>query len=151
MRRVGWLLFSFEGRIGRQEFILAVIGLTAALFGIGFLLHWAAGDSFWPLFIAVSVIAAWNMYALMAKRLHDRGYTGWLGVLIYAVPGILTKLADKLESIPLVALAITGLSLLFSLWAIIELYFIRGTVGPSMYGPDPLSRSPLSAPSEEIS
>jgi uncharacterized membrane protein YhaH (DUF805 family) len=38
--------------------------------------------------------------------------------------------------------AVAGLvSLIISIWALVELGFLRGTPGPNQYGPDPLQQA----------
>jgi len=62
--------------------------------------------------LAVSVIAIWVGLAIQIKRWHDRNKSGWW-VLINLVP------------------------IIGPLWALVEVGFQRGTVGPNRYGPDP--------------
>jgi uncharacterized membrane protein YhaH (DUF805 family) len=54
----------------------------------------------------------WMGFAVGVKRAHDRGRAWWF-VLLGAVP-------------------------VLNLWPIIELGFLRGTVGDNQYGADPL-------------
>ena len=62
-------------------------------------------------------------------------------MLFYAVPGILSAVADQMEDLTLVLHLV---SFAITVWAFVELGCLRGTVGPNHYGPDPLS-SPRSA------
>jgi uncharacterized membrane protein YhaH (DUF805 family) len=74
--------------------------------------------------------------AVGTKRLHDRDKSGWWLVLFYPVPPMLNGLG-KMTGVPL----IFGLaSLAVSIWALVELGFLRGTSGPNEYGSDPLVR-----------
>ena len=90
-------------------------------------------------------IASWiSAFAIGVKRLHDRNKSGWLIVLFYAVPSILGGIANTSEQA--VASFVLGLgSLVISIWGLVELGFLRGTVGPNAYGPDPL-QTPAAAP-----
>src|SRR5262245_20245329 len=90
------LLFSFRGRIPRDIYVRRC--LFAALF-IYFLVGvscfvwirafdagiswaaWLAGAAILALLIAV----AWLLLATSIKRLHDRGYSGWL-ILVGMIP-----------------------------------------------------------------
>ena len=75
--------------------------------------------------------------AVGIKRLHDRDKSGWWLAAFYLVPPLLDGVGRT-----------TGLSAIFglasiavSIWAIVELGFLRGATGPNQYGPDPLAVS----------
>lgn len=123
--------FSFSGRIGRQTYWLSYVLLPivvlivyGAIFGV------LAGPSlssfnedgvpqFSPVVYALMAIGA-VLYILLiisslagqVKRLHDRGRSGWF-VLLGFVP-------------------------LVNIWILIEVAFLKGTVGPNEFGADPL-------------
>jgi uncharacterized membrane protein YhaH (DUF805 family) len=137
---------SMDGRIGRQNYwiglvILIVIGiiisqLIAFLFGYTSLLARLLN------FIYVVAIA-FPAYALMAKRFQDRGKNGTLaGILIGlsilgALLGLFGLTGDPLA--PNTFGTILGLAtLVVAIWYLIELGFLRGTVGANEYGPDPV-------------
>jgi uncharacterized membrane protein YhaH (DUF805 family) len=124
-------LFSFHGRLNRMKFWLIPIAVdivVSVVLGIlivmgGGSLEMPADGTMPPLgggivgsivaFVVV-VAAAWIGLAVGVKRYHDRGKTGWW-ILIVLVPVI------------------------GGLWYLIECGFLRGTIGPNAYGPDPLS------------
>ncbi len=66
--------------------------------------------------LVIFVAAVWIGFAVGVKRYHDRGKSGWW-VLIVLVPVI------------------------GGLWYLIECGFLRGTIGPNAYGPDPVALS----------
>jgi uncharacterized membrane protein YhaH (DUF805 family) len=87
------LLFGFRERIGRAPFILALLATVVA-----FVLLIQAGELSLPAMAAVlaprginaalvlnaiegliALVAVWIALALIAKRLHDRGRSGWWG------------------------------------------------------------------------
>ena len=72
--------------------------------------------------------------AVGTKRLHDRNKSGWWLLLFYLVPPMLNGLG-KMTGLPLI---FTVSSLVVSIWALVELGFLRGTSRPNEYGPDPL-------------
>lgn len=120
------LLFSFQGRINRAKFWLVHIAMDVVfviLMGIGFGTAALSGD---PDAIAAAagttgvivtllcIPLVWIGLAVSVKRWHDRNKSGWW-ILIGLVPVI------------------------GGLWFLIECGFLRGTVGPNTYGPDPLA------------
>ena len=107
------LLFTFEGRIGRQAYWFAVVllfagGLVASM--LDWLLFGSASNLLSAVTGLVSFVAG---LAVCIKRWHDRDKSGWW-VLIVFVP------------------------LIGWLWALIENGFLPGTTGPNRFGPDPL-------------
>ncbi len=131
------LLFGFSGRINRAKYwiaaaiylaIMLIAGLSFFVLGFGVPFYVIAA----VLYIAMLI----SGIAVGIKRLHDRDKSGsWL-LLFYVVPGILGA----------IGMASGGWHWLFdvpswavSLWALIELGFLRGTSGPNQYGPDPLA------------
>ena len=72
--------------------------------------------------------------AVGIKRLHDRDKSGWWLLAFYLVPALLDGVGRTMNSPVIFGLA----SLAVSIWAIVELGFLRGTTGPNQYGPDPL-------------
>ena len=110
-----WLFFSFEGRISRKPFWIAVIifmiinalanRLDAGIFsndlGTG------------PISGLLGLLLIWPTLAVAAKRWHDRNKSAWW-ILINLVP------------------------LIGWLWSLIETGFLAGTPGDNRFGPDPL-------------
>lgn len=126
---LGWILFSFDGRIPRRVYWGATIGSTVVFYGIIFaaaFLGGTLGDSgmssgaapaeaasaFVGLVLLVLFIPMiWISLAIQVKRWHDRGKSGWW-VLINLIPWI------------------------GALWAFIETGCLRGDHGPNQYGAD---------------
>jgi uncharacterized membrane protein YhaH (DUF805 family) len=77
----------------------------------------------------------WIGLALGAKRLHDRNKSAWWLVIFWIVPAILQGIGEHIDGIGLI-FTLGGLAL--SIWGLVEIGFLRGTVGPNQYGPDPL-------------
>jgi uncharacterized membrane protein YhaH (DUF805 family) len=140
------LLWSFNGRLNRKPYwlttlvlILIMMVLVALVFSIG-----GAGlltgdmSALGGLIIVILLIyipILWIGLAISAKRLHDRNKSAWWLVLFYLVPAILQGLSEHLGMVGLV-LSLIGFAI--SIWALVEIGFLRGTVGPNQYGPDPL-------------
>ena len=133
---IGALLFSFHGRVSRMPYWLVSLamlfagGLVVALVAAGGFLQSAA-----PLLILL-VPFIWIGMALGAKRLHDRNKSAWWLVVFYVLPGIMEAIGG-LAGDAEIAFLIASFGL--SIWALIELGFLRGTIGPNDYGPEPLA------------
>jgi uncharacterized membrane protein YhaH (DUF805 family) len=149
------VLFSFSGRINRAKLWLAVVfwlvvwviafivllilvgrsisewnpddvGSIIAALGTGILVLFAV---FVPMFIS-------NL-AVGIKRLHDRDKSGWWIVLFYFGPAALDAIGSSLEGSVSVVFSLAGVAI--AIWGLVELGFLRGTVGPNRFGPDPLA------------
>lgn len=164
------LLFSFDGRISRKTYIIAVIALMlvmGAFYLLGSVLM--TGDpfshAFWafqrenigmwgPFYGGAVLVLVWPTIALFTKRLHDRGYPMWVGLALYAVMlavsgalyvlGLVPRSATNPEKLSLEGALIASLVLIpAGLWLCAQTMFMRGVVGANAYGPDPLAGHPL--------
>jgi uncharacterized membrane protein YhaH (DUF805 family) len=87
-----WLFFRFSGRVSRAAYFLASILVVIVQ---AFLLHRftlvppeSTEGQLWALaFFGAALISLWSNTALAAKRFHDFGKSGYLG-LISLVAGI---------------------------------------------------------------
>jgi uncharacterized membrane protein YhaH (DUF805 family) len=141
------LLFSFSGRLNRKPYWLTSLALVAVIVVVLFLLIAIAGTGFMTgdysglgAVLIVIVLAyiplLWVGLAISAKRLHDRNKSAWWLVLFYLVPSILQGVAEQIGTGGII-LTLVGFGI--SIWALVEIGFLRGTVGPNQYGPDPLA------------
>ncbi|HEX4302621.1 MAG TPA: DUF805 domain-containing protein [Rhizomicrobium sp.] len=153
------LLFAFSFTIGfvtigalirKETTAAAVIGTPQAqLFGI--------------IFCVLALIGFYISLAVMIKRLHDRNKSAWW-VLVFAVlplalnvpvfmdiPVQMAHVAAVMKAVqahlppppqpvqsPLLIL-LRGAAAIIGIWAFVELYCLRGTVGENRHGPDPLA------------
>lgn len=136
------LFFSYRGRINRAKYWIAIgiyFAVSLGLGGLGMGLARTTGVN-----LAVSVIAVviylsmtYSGFVVGIKRLHDRNKSGWWLLVFYLLPGVLSgmSMAD-----------VSGLGDVFSLisgalsiWTLIELGILRGTIGANRYGPDPIN------------
>src|SRR5271163_2712163 len=141
-----YLLTSFDGRIGRKSFWIAMAALTVAeIFG-HILAEEIQGDR---LSAIVDLAYTYPEFAVAVKRAHDRNMSLWLLIAFFGAGALLDLLTvleltgtDDQPSILslLIALPFTvlGLALLF------ELGFRKGTPGPNQNDPEPLA--PVSLP-----
>jgi uncharacterized membrane protein YhaH (DUF805 family) len=123
------VLLSFDGRISRSTYWVRGVLPSAAIaaFGapIGALIDVATnGAGFVYAFSAL--LTLWPSLAVSVKRCHDRGRSGWF-LLVGFIP-------------------IVG-----SIWAHVELGWLRGTAGHNRFGPDPVEEGETEVVSVEQS
>jgi uncharacterized membrane protein YhaH (DUF805 family) len=141
------LFTSFKGRISRKYFWAGVLGLLVVSSATG--LAWGLitdtyDDSRSQLFfILLELVLLYPTSAILAKRLHDRNRpTWWIAfAIVPTLFGIFLQgvgLVDPRLTVVAVNYLISGLTVAVSVWFLIELGFMRGTIGPNRYGPDPV-------------
>ena len=133
---IGTLLFSFRGRINRMPYWLASLAVLIVM-AVPFALVAASG--LWQsamLLLLLLIPLIWTGVALAVKRLHDRNKSAWWLVIFYVLPGILEGIGEFAGDAAVVLLIASSA---LSIWALVELGFLRGTAGPNDYGPDPLA------------
>ncbi len=139
---LGELLFSFEGRINRAKFWLALLisGIAQLVAGALIIASYALMGDFFALgaiavFFLIVIPIVVSGFAVGIKRLHDRDKSGWWLLLFYVVPAILETIAQSIDDggWPWAAGAAA-----LTIWMIVELGCPRGTPGYNTYGRDPL-------------
>ena len=110
-----WLLFSFDGRIPRRVWVIAFSAVTAVAYVIHLSLValFAQSPPPWTVSAPFALVTVWILLALQTKRWHDRNQSGW--------------------SILVILIFVLG-----KIYAFIELFLLRGTVGENRYGDDPM-------------
>ena len=144
-----WLepFYSFRGRVNRARFWL--VSIIWSVYSEALLLIWddfgvadALADKPYRLgaILAAAVLPLIvSCLAVSVTRLHDRNKSAaWL-ILFLIAPGALESMAqlNNIDAAPMVFLMV--ISGAIALWAFVELYCLRGTVGANTYGPDPLA------------
>jgi uncharacterized membrane protein YhaH (DUF805 family) len=133
------LFFGFNGRIPRSAYWLGTLALSAyVLLVVGFAIF--MGVELGPrslLLMLLALPAVFCGLALVVKRLHDRDKSGWWVLLFYFAPGALHQIGRHSGDIGIL-FWIVGSAI--SIWALVEIGFLRGTPGPNRFGPDPLPR-----------
>jgi uncharacterized membrane protein YhaH (DUF805 family) len=136
------LFTSFEGRISRQPFWIALVVFIA----IDFATTSTIEDDRWN--AALDLVLTYPQFAVCAKRGHDRNTPMWVVGLFFALGvvfdllmlgGLITN--ATLRNPPTLLMALLVPYIVFALALLIDLGFRRGTVGPNRYGPDPLEVS----------
>jgi uncharacterized membrane protein YhaH (DUF805 family) len=136
-----YLLSSFEGRISRKTFWIAIAVLIAAEL-TGYLIAQALqGDR---LSAIVDLAFVYPEFAIAAKRAHDRDLPIWILIIFFgggAVLDLLTvlELSGGTDQPSLMSLMIAVPFTVLLVALLIELGFRRGTIGPNQYGPDPVT------------
>jgi uncharacterized membrane protein YhaH (DUF805 family) len=146
------ILFSFEGRIGRGTYWLAILAVIVAVLVVTVAPFLLDSEAAAVLMLALTsqfiwLLSLWPMLAVGAKRLHDRNKNGWWLLVFWLLPFALfcggfsivffddprTGRSGDFSTGLIVVLA----SLPPALWGIVELGILPGTKGPNLYGPDP--------------
>ena len=120
------LFLSADGRLPRTPFLIGsaiLIALTAVYESVvGPVGHWLTGLIVYPAML-------YGGACLTAKRLHDRGRSGWWAALIlFALAVIWPHPAGFVDFLLMLVLA----------WAAIELGLMESEQGANRYGPNPL-------------
>ncbi len=148
------LYTTTEGRIGRQQWWLGAIALGVVYIVIAVIagmvinnvqvLGWVS--------LVLFAIFAYPIYALYLKRRHDRDNNGLDAIIFMAVLGISLLLQalgisfspQELPGVGTVMMPnqigmIVGvITLVYSIYMLVVMGFLRGTIGPNQYGPDPV-------------
>jgi uncharacterized membrane protein YhaH (DUF805 family) len=123
-----WLeLFTAStGRLGRTPFWVA----GGLVLGLALLFKGVAGGGILELLIGLVAYPALLFFGanLLAKRLHDRGRSGWWAALI---------LLAVVTVWPLRFWLFDALAWLIIAWAAVELAMMPGEQGANRYGPNP--------------
>lgn len=134
-----FIFLSFQGRLNRKPYWLGTIALLSlviiGVFGVMFL----TGGGGVAAIGVIYLLLLWPTLAMGVKRLHDRNKSAWWLVVFYVVPTLLNVLVEGGDGEGVGAMIFGLASLAISIWALVELGFLRGTVGANRYGPDPLA------------
>jgi uncharacterized membrane protein YhaH (DUF805 family) len=148
------VLFSFKGRINRGQFwlgqlfpivavILTLVAMSGALLAafaqaqaaqegtVGTLIGALAGIGIWTLLLVILLV--WTGLAITIKRLHDRNKSA-IWILVLYAPSLLSIVTIPLSSS--LSAVFSFLSLVTSVWWLVELGFLPGTEGPNRFDHD---------------
>jgi uncharacterized membrane protein YhaH (DUF805 family) len=159
----GQFYFSPSGRISRSQYWLRfMLPYFAISFGLQIVAELAGEKSVAHSLISLlltlfSLVTLWPSIAVLVKRIHDRGKSGWICLLLY-IPLVLFSILLAVWLVGAIASAAAGalfampplgalgtivivlgiFSIAVSLWFFIEFGCMRGTIGTNRYGPDPV-------------
>jgi uncharacterized membrane protein YhaH (DUF805 family) len=128
------IMFAFSGKIGSfsldADDVFRIVDPTAY--------RWSLLDHL-PLLLlklAATALMLWIYLAIMVKRLHDRDKSDWWLLAYFVLPGLYKQFEDRLpDAYWVMPLALASGILTIS--AFVETGFLRGTIGPNRFGPDP--------------
>jgi uncharacterized membrane protein YhaH (DUF805 family) len=138
-----YLLNSFEGRISRKTFWIAMAVLVVAEILAHFVADALQGDR---LSAIVDLAFTYPEFAIAAKRAHDRDLPIWILIVFFGGGALLDLftvlgLAGSNEEPSVLSLIIAVPFTVMLVALMIELGFRRGTIGPNRHGPDPVTSS----------
>ncbi|WP_428773299.1 DUF805 domain-containing protein [Vibrio sp.] len=135
------LLFSFQGRIGRQTYWmwnLAYYAIIIAVASLSNVLFPHSAHLLLPLFLLLMLFPD---LAVTAKRWHDRGKSTWW--LVLNIPLIVGRMMmpsgqpDMMASPSSIQMVSSLVAIACGSWILIECGFLRGQAGENAYGPEP--------------
>jgi uncharacterized membrane protein YhaH (DUF805 family) len=92
--------------------------------------------------VTATPLFLWLYVAVSVKRLHDRDKSGWWMIPFFVMPGLYSHFDFRLgDSIAAALLELAVFVVCF--WALVELFFLRGTRGSNRFGADPLTATPI--------
>ncbi len=143
----GYLYTSLEGRIGRQSYWIGIVGFIVigiiayliinAIFGIMTMVGLV-------ILFVVQLALLYPSYALMGKRFQDRDKPASYALILIALSilngllGIFGITHDAIGQPTAIGWIFNIAQIIVGIWFLVELGFLRGTVGPNQYGPDPI-------------
>ncbi len=115
---IGEALFSFRGRMSRRDYWLKgfLIMFPIGIFN-NILAYGVGSEGALVVSMIIGIASMWPGLAIVVKRLHDRNRSGWF------VATALIPIAN----------------IVFSIWILIEVWFLKGTSGPNRFGNDPVA------------
>lgn len=143
----GYLYTSLDGRIGRQSYWMGIVGfIVIALVAILIISLIASMSTTLGLILVliVEIALLYPAYCLMGKRFQDRDKPAsyaLIGLGVSVLIGLLDVLGithDALGRPTAIGWICNVIQLVIGLWFLIELGFLRGTVGSNQYGEDPV-------------
>lgn len=151
------LLTSFDGRIGRGQWWLGTLVLIVFGFVFAIVVGFLFGDSMITsiLTLLLSFALLYPAAALASKRLADRGKPAMPRLVIFFGPSLLFSIIDSFRigyrPLPEMGGMVTNgammpgtfgmtlgfISLIVSIWALVELGILKGDAGENRFGPAP--------------
>ena len=150
---------SMDGRIGRQAWWIGVIVLIVVAIVLNFILGAVMGGGMPSLdqladpnvmlayaqkqgwiSLIIGLITAYPYICLSVKRRHDRNNNGYdaMGLIAFSLVWSLIQALGVLSAANGIGMVISIVFLIYAIYMLVQLGFLKGTAGPNNYGPDPL-------------
>ena len=95
--------------------------------------------------LLMTLVFAWFFAVASIKRLHDRNKSGWWIIPFVAATGLYSQFGGWLAGSW--AAFFVGFAVFIAfIWGLVEMYFLKGILGPNRFGPDPLAPIDTNAP-----
>ena len=74
------------------------------------------------------------------KRRHDRNNNGYdaIGLIVFSLLWSLVQALGMVGSTNPIYMIVSIIFLIYAIYMLVQLGFLKGTAGPNNYGPDPL-------------
>jgi uncharacterized membrane protein YhaH (DUF805 family) len=150
---------GMDGRINRQAWWIGVVVLIVVAIALNFLLGAILGGGMpsieqlmdpavmaayaqkqgW-ISLIIGLITAYPYIALSVKRRHDRDNNGYdaIGLIVFSLVWSLVQALGFVGSTNPVYMIVSVIFLIYAIYILVQLGFLKGTAGPNSYGPDPL-------------
>ncbi len=150
---------GMDGRIGRQAWWIGVVVIIVVGIVLNFILGAVMGGGMPSLEqlmnpavmmafaqkqawigLILGLITAYPYIALSVKRRHDRGNNGYdaIGLIVFSLLFSLAQALGLVSATNTIGMVISVIFLIYAIYMLVQLGFLKGTVGPNSYGPDPL-------------
>jgi uncharacterized membrane protein YhaH (DUF805 family) len=150
---------GMDGRINRQAWWIGVVVLIVVAIILNFILGAIMGGGMPSLdqlqdpnamiafaqkqgwiSLIIGLITAYPYIALSVKRRHDRNNNGYdaMGLIVFSLLWSLIQALGLLVSTTGIGMVISIVFLIYAIYVLVQLGFLKGTAGPNNYGPDPL-------------
>jgi len=150
---------GMDGRINRQAWWIGVVVLIVVAIALNFILGAILGGGMpsieqlmdpavmaayaqkqgW-ISLIIGLITAYPYIALSVKRRHDRDNNGYdaIGLIVFSLVWSLVQALGFVGSTNPVYMIVSVIFLIYAIYILVQLGFLKGTAGPNSYGPDPL-------------
>lgn len=150
---------GMDGRINRQAWWIGVIVIIVVAVILNFILGAIMGGGMPSLdqlmdpavmaayatkqgwiSLIIGVITAYPYIALSVKRRHDRNNNGYdaIGLIVFSLVFSLIQALGLVNSSNPIYMIVSIVFLIYAIYMLVQLGFLKGTAGPNGYGADPL-------------
>jgi uncharacterized membrane protein YhaH (DUF805 family) len=150
---------GMDGRINRQSWWIGVVVLIVVAIVLNLIIGAIFGGAMPsleqlmdPAFMAayaqkqgwigliIGLITAYPYIAISVKRRHDRDNNGYdaIGLIVFSLLWSLIQALGVMTASAGIGMVISIVFLIYAVYMLVQLGFLKGTAGPNAYGPDPL-------------